>query len=185
MRDITTRTTVPVTTPLRPPRAGKGKPAEEKTAPPASSSRSDKRYVRSYGRSARRDQRAVCSPSLPARLPASSSPAAASHTDRLLRKHLEYKPRQTRSPALSSRAGGGAFFLPPSLFSFSAFLYFFLVLLLFSFPLLLFSLTKAHEGAHPALPGKTGRAGCVAAVRQLPWPREEPPRPLTAGAIQL
>lgn len=33
MRDITTRTTVPVTTPLRPPRAGKGKPAEEKTAP--------------------------------------------------------------------------------------------------------------------------------------------------------
>ena len=34
MRDITTRTTVPVTTPLRPPRAGKGKPAEEKTAPP-------------------------------------------------------------------------------------------------------------------------------------------------------
>ena len=33
MRDITTGTTVPVTTPLRPPRAGKRKPTEEKTAP--------------------------------------------------------------------------------------------------------------------------------------------------------
>ena len=61
-----------------------------------------------------------------------------------------------------------SFFLQPSLFSFSGFLYFFLVLLLFSFPLFLFSLTEVHEEAHPAFLGKTRNAGCVAAVQRLP-----------------
>lgn len=112
------------------------------------------------GRFVLRASQPVCRP-LPAR-------RLSNYTDRFLRKHLENKLRQTQSPALSSHAGGGPFFFSPSLFSFSAFLYFFLVLLCFSFPLFLFSLTKAHKGAHPALPGKTGRAGCEAAVRQLP-----------------
>ena len=168
MRDITTRTTVPVTTLLRPPRAGKGKPAEEKTAPRhpvpvptnATSVLTGAAPGATSGRFVLRASQPVCRP-LPAR-------RLSNYTDRFLRKHLENKLRQTQSPALSSHAGGGSFFFSPSLFSFSGFLYFFLVLLLFSFPLFLFSLTKAHEGAHPALPGKTGRAGCEAAVRQLP-----------------
>ena len=171
MRDITTRTTVPVTTPLRPPRAGKGKPAEEKTAPPASSSRSDKRYVRSYGRSARRDQRAVCSPSLPARLPASSSPASvlrasqpvcrplparrlSNYTDRFLRKHLENKLRQTQSPALSSHAGGGPFFFSPLSFLFFWFSLFLLGSSSFFFSSFSLFSHKSTRGGAPCAPRK-------------------------------
>ena len=67
---------------------------------------------------------------------------------------------RTREGGLSSSPPLFSLFL---LFFISSWFFFF-----FSFPLFLFSLTKAHEGAHPALPGKTGRAGCEAAVRQLP-----------------
>ena len=168
MRDITTRTTVPVTTLLRPPRAGKGKPAEEKTAPRhpvpdptnATSVLTGAAPGATSGRFVLRASLPVCRP-LPARR------LQATRTGSLAKASRKQTPSNPK-PGSSSRARGGPFFFSPSLFSFSGFLYFFLVLLLFSFPLFLFSLTKAHKGAHPALPGKTGRAGCVAAVRQLP-----------------
>ena len=180
------RTTVPVTTPLRPPRAGKGKPAEEKTAPPASSSRSDKRYVRSYGRSARRDQRAVCSPSLPARLPASSSPASASYTDwfpyESISKTNPVKPEARLFPRV--REGGLSFFPP----LFSLFLVFFISSWFFFFFLFLFFsfLSQRHtRGRTLRSPEKPDAQGVKQRCGSSPWPREKPPCPLTSGAIQL
>ena len=174
MRDITTRTTVPVTTPLRPPRAGKGKPAEEKTAPGIQFP--FRQTLRPFLRAQRQARPAGGLFSEPPSPFAGLFQPGVCQTTRTgscenISKINSVKPKARLFP----RTREGAFLLlplsflfSPSLFSFSGFLYFFLVLLLFSFPLFLFSLTKAHEGAHPALPGKIGRAGCEAAVRQLP-----------------
>ena len=167
MRDITTRTTVPVTTPLRPPRAGKGKPAEEKTAPPGIQF-PFRQTLRPFLRAQRQARPAGGLFSEPPSPFSGLFQPGVCQTTRTgscenISKINSVKPKARLFPR--TREGGLS---SPSLFSFSGFLYFFLVLLLFSFPLFLFSLTKAHEGAHPALPGKTGRAGCEAAVRQLP-----------------
>ena len=138
MRDITTRTTVPVTTPLRPPRAGKGKPAEEKTAPRhpvpvptnATSVLTGAAPGATSGRFVLRASQPVCRP-LPAR-------RLSNYTDRFLRKHLENKLRQTQSPALSSHAGGGLSSSPPLfslflVFFISSWFFFFFLFLFFSF----------------------------------------------------
>lgn len=186
MRDITTGTTIPVTPPLLSTSCGQGKTGRGKNTSPGIQF-PIRQTLRPFLRAQRQAQPAGGLFSEPPCPFAGLFQPGVCQTTRTgscenISKINSVKPKARLFPRTRE---GGLSSSPPSLFSFSGFLYFFLVLLLFSFPLFLFSLTKAHEGAHPALPGKTGRAGCEAAVRQLPWPREEPPCPLTAGAIQL
>ena len=154
MRDITTRTTVPVTTPLRPPRAGKGKPAEEKTAPRhpvpvptnATSVLTGAAPGATSGRFVLRASQPVCRP-LPAR-------HLSNYTDRFLRKHLENKLRQTQSPALSSHAGGGPFFFSPLSFLFFWFSLFLLGSSSFFFSSFSLFSHKSTRGGAPCAPRK-------------------------------